>query len=131
MKLWVWCVTWRDLQPKNTSSKRQKYIFYWLWNVDKCLNYLFSLEVLKVQESNGIGDVGTPLPGLTVCVFVVYCCLYLSLFKGVKSSGKVVWVTATMPYVLLSVLLVRGLMLPGAFAGIRVRRMIYFTKKIH
>lgn len=33
-------------------------------------------------------------------------------------SGKVVWVTATMPYVVLSILLVRGLMLPGALGGI-------------
>lgn len=32
--------------------------------------------------------------------------------------GKVVWVTATMPYVVLSILLVRGLMLPGAVGGI-------------
>ena len=33
--------------------------------------------------------------------------------------GKVVWITATMPYVLLSVLLIRGLMLPGAMTGIQ------------
>lgn len=32
--------------------------------------------------------------------------------------GKVVWVTSTMPYVVLSILLVRGLMLPGAMKGI-------------
>lgn len=32
--------------------------------------------------------------------------------------GKVVWVTATMPYVVLSILLVRGLMLPGSMKGI-------------
>jgi hypothetical protein len=25
--------------------------------------------------------VGTPILGLTFCVFIVYCCLYLSLFK--------------------------------------------------
>ena len=29
-----------------------------------------------------------------------------------------VWITATMPYVLLTILLLRGLMLPGAAAGI-------------
>lgn len=32
--------------------------------------------------------------------------------------GKVVWVTATMPYVVLTILLVRGLMLPGSISGI-------------
>ena len=38
--------------------------------------------------------------------------------QGVKSSGKVVWLTATMPYVVLTILLVRGLMLEGAMDGI-------------
>lgn len=33
-------------------------------------------------------------------------------------SGKVVWLTATMPYVVLSILLARGLLLPGAARGI-------------
>ncbi len=36
----------------------------------------------------------------------------------IPPPGKVVWVTATMPYVLLTILLVRGLMLPGAAKGI-------------
>ena len=31
---------------------------------------------------------------------------------------QVVWVTATMPYVVLSILLVRGLMLPGSVDGV-------------
>ena len=71
-----------------------------------------------MDQSEGFENIGSPIWKLAGCVFLVYCLLYLSLFKGVKSSGKVVWVTATAPYILLSILLVRGLMLPGAIDGI-------------
>ncbi|XP_023333623.1 sodium-dependent dopamine transporter isoform X2 [Eurytemora carolleeae] len=78
----------------------------------------FNKAVLRVHESEGIYDLGVPQWQLILCIGAVYCLLYLSLFKGVKSSGKVVWLTATMPYVVLSILLVRGLMLDGAMDGI-------------
>ena len=78
-----------------------------------------SLAVLRLQDSRGIHDLGYPQWQLVICIGVVYCLLYISLFKGVKSSGKVVWITATMPYVVLSILLARGLMLDGASDGIK------------
>ncbi|CAB4065323.1 SLC6A2 [Lepeophtheirus salmonis] len=78
----------------------------------------FNREVLKIQESDGFENLGLPIWQLTLCLMVIYILLYLSLFKGVKSSGKVVWITATMPYILLSILLIRGLLLPGALSGI-------------
>jgi len=79
----------------------------------------FNLAVLRLQDSEGIHDLGYPQWQLVICIGVVYCLLYISLFKGVKSSGKVVWITATMPYVVLSILLARGLMLDGASDGIK------------
>ena len=42
----------------------------------------------------------------------------LCLLKGVKTSGKVVYFTATFPYVVLLVLLVLGCSLPGAGQGL-------------
>ncbi|CAG9813539.1 unnamed protein product [Phaedon cochleariae] len=79
---------------------------------------VWSRKVLEMQWSDGLHDMGYPKWQLVVCLMIIYCLLYISLFKGVKSSGKVVWVTATMPYVVLTILLIRGLMLPGAISGI-------------
>lgn len=58
-------------------------------------------------------------PALALCVAGVFVLVYFSLWKGVKSTGKVVWVTALAPYVVLIILLFRGISLPGADVGIR------------
>jgi solute carrier family 6 amino acid transporter-like protein 5/7/9/14 len=39
--------------------------------------------------------------------------LFLTLWKGVASSGKVAYFTAIFPYVVLVTLLIRGVTLPG------------------
>jgi hypothetical protein len=44
--------------------------------------------------------------------------IYLFVFKGTKSVGKVVYVTVITPYVMLTALLIRGCTLSGAFTGI-------------
>lgn len=56
--------------------------------------FCFSLSlcrrgVLHLHESQGIHDLGLPRWDLTMCLVVVVFILYFSLWKGVKSSGKV------------------------------------------
>lgn len=43
-------------------------------------------------------------------------------------SFQVVWITATMPYVVLTVLLLRGVTLPGAIDGIKAYLSVDFLK---
>lgn len=45
--------------------------------------------VLHLHESSGIHDIGLPQWQLLLCLMVVIIVLYFSLWKGVKTSGKV------------------------------------------
>uniref|UniRef100_A0A8C6TGN1 Transporter n=1 Tax=Neogobius melanostomus TaxID=47308 RepID=A0A8C6TGN1_9GOBI len=49
--------------------------------------------VLHLYESRGINDLGPPRWDLSLCLIAVVFLLYFSLWKGVKSSGKV-WIDA-------------------------------------
>ncbi|XP_065392710.1 sodium-dependent noradrenaline transporter isoform X2 [Macaca fascicularis] len=49
--------------------------------------------VLHLHESSGIHDIGLPQWQLLLCLMVVVVILYFSLWKGVKTSGKV-WIDA-------------------------------------
>uniref|UniRef100_A0A8C1WTC7 Transporter n=1 Tax=Cyprinus carpio TaxID=7962 RepID=A0A8C1WTC7_CYPCA len=80
------------------------------------LCFLDRYNVLHI--SKGIeypGDIRWPL---AACLFLAWIIVYASLAKGIKSSGKVVYFTATFPYVVLVILLIRGVTLPGAGSGI-------------
>ncbi|XP_069136262.1 sodium-dependent serotonin transporter-like [Argopecten irradians] len=78
--------------------------------------YLF--KVLEIQKSSGVEDVGAPKWDLLLCLVGVFVVVYFCLWKGIKSSGKAVWVTATLPYIVLLILLIRGCTLPGAANGV-------------
>lgn len=87
-------------------------------NVTSPASEFFVKELSQIDQSTGLDDMGYLRPELVLCTMIVYLLHYFSLFRGLETSGKVVWVTATAPYMILSILLIRGLFLPGASMGI-------------
>ncbi|XP_054609313.1 sodium- and chloride-dependent GABA transporter 2-like isoform X2 [Dunckerocampus dactyliophorus] len=108
------------------------------WNTENCVEFqrrntsinqtIFSNATSPVMEfwerralriSPGIDHMGSLNWDLVLCLFIAWVMCYFCIWKGVKSTGKVVYFTATFPYLMLIVLLVRGLTLPGAGIGIQ------------
>ncbi|XP_041804960.1 sodium- and chloride-dependent betaine transporter-like [Chelmon rostratus] len=68
--------------------------------------------------SRGIEELGSVRWELALCLLACWMFCYFSIWKSIRSSGKVAYFTATFPYVMLIILLIRGLTLPGAWEGI-------------
>uniref|UniRef100_A0A8C2T817 Transporter n=1 Tax=Coturnix japonica TaxID=93934 RepID=A0A8C2T817_COTJA len=81
------------------------------WNTPNCTNYFgrnnvtwtnfsrspaeefYTRKVLELQKSGGLYNVGGIRWQLLLCLFLIFTIVYFSLWKGVKTSGKV-WVDA-------------------------------------
>jgi NSS family neurotransmitter:Na+ symporter len=72
-----------------------------------------------LQRSSGPGQVGAPVWPLVAGMALTWASIYVILRRGVRNVSKVVLVTVPLPMILLTVILARGLTLPGAMNGIR------------
>ncbi|XP_032810155.1 sodium- and chloride-dependent creatine transporter 1 [Petromyzon marinus] len=73
-------------------------------------------KVLRI--SDGLGSTGSVSWELLLCLVAVWLLVYFCVWKGVKSTGKVVYFTATFPYLVLIILFINGMTLPGSYDGI-------------
>ncbi|KAJ0068555.1 hypothetical protein NL108_009671, partial [Boleophthalmus pectinirostris] len=71
-----------------------------------------------LRRSSGMDETGTVVWHLALCLLLSSIIVGAALIKGIKSSGKVVYFTATFPYVVIVILLIRGVTLEGARNGI-------------
>ncbi|XP_072015442.1 sodium- and chloride-dependent glycine transporter 2-like [Amphiura filiformis] len=77
----------------------------------------FKYQVL--QQSDTMSDTGGVVWQLALCFIFAWIITFLCMIKGIKTTGKVVYFTATFPYFVLFILLIRGLTLPGSGEGIK------------
>ena len=97
-----------------------------------CLNYLifsfsthlpwsgrahefFFNDYLQVTAGYHLGSLRMPIVFSLAAIWVV---TYLCIFKGVKQVSKVVFWTVPIPWVMLIILMIRGLTLKGAIGGL-------------
>ncbi|KAL0994308.1 hypothetical protein UPYG_G00120490 [Umbra pygmaea] len=76
-------------------------------------------RVLGVVNSEGLQDPGPVRWPLALCLLAAWIVIFLCMLKGIRSSGKVVYVTATFPYFVLIVLIIRGATLEGSLQGVK------------
>jgi len=88
----------------NATSRQSPSEQYWKYNV--------------LDQSESISDIGSIKLDLVLFLAFAYFILFVSLAKGIQSSGKAVYVTSTFPYIVLTILLGVGLSKPGSGNGI-------------
>ncbi|XP_060074367.1 sodium- and chloride-dependent glycine transporter 2-like [Ylistrum balloti] len=84
------------------------------------VNEFWLYRILKI--SDGIGFLGSISVLFVVYLFVIRLIAAITIVKSVESMGKVLYITALLPLVLVIVIWIRALTLPGAATG-----MLYFV----
>ncbi|KAJ9446601.1 Sodium-dependent serotonin transporter [Diplonema papillatum] len=93
-----------------------------IWENSTASHYYWEHVILdrfsraELEDSGGAaGGVRWHLAG---ALFVVWCCVFVAVSRGIQSSSKAAWLTVPLPLVLIVVMLLRAVTLPGAGDGI-------------
>ncbi|KAG8512348.1 Sodium-dependent neutral amino acid transporter B(0)AT3, partial [Galemys pyrenaicus] len=89
--------------------------------VDECarsspVDYFWYRETLNISTS--INNSGSVQWWILLCLTCAWSVLYVCTIRGIETTGKAVYITSTLPYVVLTIFLIRGLTLKGATNGI-------------
>ncbi|XP_036000831.1 sodium-dependent neutral amino acid transporter B(0)AT1-like isoform X2 [Fundulus heteroclitus] len=90
--------------------------------VDECqrsstVDYFFYRVTLDTSTSiDNSSGIHWPM---VVCLLAAWTFICICYIQGISTSGKVLYITAILPYIVLAIFLVRGLTLKGALSGIQ------------
>ncbi|XP_073686445.1 solute carrier family 6 member 16b [Garra rufa] len=79
--------------------------------------YFWYRKALDITDS--IDETGEFNPIITGCLLAAWVIVCLGMYKGIKSTGKVMYFSSVFPYVVLLCFLIRGVTLDGASEGIK------------
>ena len=82
--------------------------------VAKAHDFFFK-TYLDYQEGTALGGIRWNIVGPLI---IAWLSMYFCIFKGVKLVGKIVWLTVSLPWLMLLLLTVRGLTLEGSMQGL-------------
>lgn len=100
--------------PKNTTSTLTEHL--------KCheigsTQYYWYYEALQISDD--ISDHSGFAWKLSLCLLAAWTLVALCMWKGIQTTGKVVYFTATFPYLVLLVFIVQGFLLEGYDDGLK------------
>ncbi|XP_054619745.1 sodium-dependent neutral amino acid transporter B(0)AT1-like [Dunckerocampus dactyliophorus] len=90
--------------------------------VDECersstVDYFWYRETINTSTS--IDEGGDLQWWMVLSLVAAWTVLYVCCIRGIETSGKAVYITSTLPYVVLTIFLIRGLTLKGSLEGIK------------
>ncbi|XP_048193288.1 sodium-dependent neutral amino acid transporter B(0)AT3-like [Perognathus longimembris pacificus] len=80
------------------------------------VNYFWYRQTLNITADISHG--GVIQWRLLLCLVTCWAVVYLCVIRGIESTGKAIYFTASFPYLVLTIFLIRGLTLPGAAEGL-------------
>uniref|UniRef100_A0A4W3JZ37 Transporter n=1 Tax=Callorhinchus milii TaxID=7868 RepID=A0A4W3JZ37_CALMI len=115
--MWYFFNSFQEPLPWSSCPLNENHTGY----VDECarstsVDYFWYRETLNI--SNGIDKSGTIQWWLLLCLICAWSVLYVCTIRGIETTGKAVYITSTLPYLVLTIFLIRGLTLKGSVDGI-------------
>lgn len=120
------CVT---ISKQNESFRAGGHLFGAALNQSK--RYDSTVEFWEnriLQITDGIDNHGGIQWELAICLALVWILCFFCIWKGIKSTGKSAYIIALLPYFSLTILLIRGLTLPGCLKGLEFYLKPNFSK---